>query len=89
MRPIKAEDTVKIEKFPVGSKVPIADTPLLLEFQRTWKYHHKLAPEQLAYACNTAVVEKVGFFHGGDVLYEPKGVPGVWHEQVLLATNDA
>jgi hypothetical protein len=69
------------EDFPVGSKIRIADTQRLREFQRMWKYHHKLKPEQLAYAGQDAVVEKVGFYHGGDVLYELRGVPGLWHEQ--------
>jgi hypothetical protein len=71
------------EDFPVGSKIRIADTQRLQEFRRTWKYHHKLKPEQLAYAGQDAVVEKVGFYHGGDVLYELRGVPGLWHEQCL------
>ncbi len=48
-----------------------------------WNYHHKLQLEQLAYANAAAVVEKVGFYHGGDVLYNLKDVPGIWHEQCL------
>jgi hypothetical protein len=71
------------EDFPVGSAVRIADTRRLEEFQETWKYHHKLNPEQLKYAGQIADVEKVGFYHGGDVLYELRGVPGIWHEQCL------
>ena len=27
--------------------------------------------------------ERVGYYHGGDVLYELEGVPGVWHEVCL------
>ena len=50
-----------------------------------WKYHHKLQPEQLAHADALAEVEKVGFYHGGDVLYNLKNVPGIWHEQCLRA----
>jgi len=71
------------EDFPIGSRVRIADAQQLQEFQRTWKYHHKLNPEQLDYAGRVAEVEKVGFYHGGDVLYELRGVPGIWHEQCL------
>ena len=26
---------------------------------------------------------RVGFYHGGDALYELEGVPGVWHEVCL------
>ena len=50
-----------------------------------WTFHHKLEPEQLAYAEAVAVVEKVGFYHGGDVLYNLKDIPGIWHEQCLRA----
>ena len=71
------------EQFPVGSKVRIADVRLLEEFQRTWQYHHKLDPNQLAYAGQIAEVENIGFCHGGDVLYELHGIPGIWHEQCL------
>jgi hypothetical protein len=71
------------EDFPVGSAVRIAATQQLEEFLRTWKYHHKLTPEQLQYADKIAEVEKVGFYHGGDVLYELRGIPGMWHEQCL------
>lgn len=31
------------------------------------------------------MVEKVGFYHGGDPLYKLDGVPGVWHEECLEA----
>jgi hypothetical protein len=75
------------EDFPVGSAVRIADTRQLEEFLRTWKYHHKLTPEQLRYAGKTAQVEKVGFYHGGDVLYELRGIPGRWHEQCLALVD--
>lgn len=71
------------EEFPTGSMVRIAEASRLQDFQRTWKYHHKLDSEQLDYAGRVAEVEKVGFYHGGDVLYELKGVPGIWHEQCL------
>jgi len=63
--------------------VRIADARRLQEFQRTWKYHHRLEAEQLKHAGEIGKVEKVGFYHGGDVLYELRGVPGTWHEQCL------
>jgi hypothetical protein len=69
--------------FLVGSKVRIADAARLLEFQRTWKYHNKLDSRQVAYAGQIANVDKIGFYHGGDVLYELRDVPGIWHEQCL------
>jgi RHS repeat-associated protein len=71
------------EDFPVGSRVRIADATQLQEFRRTWQYHHKLRSEQLAYAGRIVEVEKVSFYHGGDVLYELRGIPGIWHEQCL------
>jgi hypothetical protein len=71
------------ENFPVGSSVRIADSQRLEEFRRTWKYHHKLDPEQLKHAGEIGEIEKVGFYHGGDVLYKLRGLPGIWHEQCL------
>jgi hypothetical protein len=44
-----------------------------------------LQPEQLAHAGAIAEVEEVGFYHGGDVLYNLKNIPGIWHEQCLSA----
>ena len=69
--------------FPAGSKVRTADREFLENFLGTWKYHHKLLREQLAYADRVATVEKVGFYHGGDQLYNLEGIPGIWHEQCL------
>ena len=76
-----------MEKFPEGSQVKIADLPFLDNFLNTWKYHHKLEPHQLKYADKVATVKLVGFYHGGDILYELEGVPGTWHEQCLRATT--
>jgi len=63
--------------------VRIADRQRLQEFMKTWTYHHKLNPEQLTQAGEVAQVQKVGFFHGGDVLYELRGLSGIWHEACL------
>jgi hypothetical protein len=71
------------ESFPAGTSVRIADLPTLDEFRRTWKYHNKLEGQQLACHDQIAVVKQVGFYHGGDVLYELEGVPGIWHECCL------
>jgi hypothetical protein len=76
--PYKAE-------FPKGSKVKIADRACLEDFRKSWNFHHKLEPTQLDYANQIAKVKSVGFYHGGDELYELKGVPGIWHEQCLTA----
>ncbi|HXW54314.1 MAG TPA: hypothetical protein VEJ67_01105 [Candidatus Cybelea sp.] len=69
--------------YPVGLKVRVADRAFLESFLATWKYHHKLQPDQLAYANRIATVENVGFYHGGDQLYNLEGIPGIWHEQCL------
>jgi len=45
-----------------------------------------LQRQQLNYADKIAKVKSVGFYHGGDELYELKGVPGMWHEQCLKAS---
>jgi hypothetical protein len=69
--------------FPSGSRVRIADRPVLEEFLKSWSFHNPLKPEQLAFAGRVVNVAKVGFYHGGDPLYLLDGVPGVWHEQLL------
>jgi hypothetical protein len=70
-------------KFTDGSTVRIAEHDALDNFFRTWRYHHKMQPEQLKYAGQIAVVERSTMYHGGDILYQLVGVPGVWHEQCL------
>ena len=77
------------EEFPRDSAVQIADRAFLENFLKTWKLHHKLEPQQLNYANKSAKVKSVGFYHGGDELYELKGVPGMWHEQCLRAVEQA
>lgn len=71
------------EAFPTGTDVRVADRAFLENFKETWKYHHKLENEQLAYADQLATVEQVGFYHGGDPIYKLAGIPGLWLEQCL------
>jgi hypothetical protein len=71
------------EEFPVGSLVRVAGRDTLENFMRSWKLHNKLKPEQLEYAERTGKIESVGFYHGGDELYQIEGIPGIWHEQCL------
>ena len=71
------------EEYSVGSSVKIAERRVLENFLRTWKLHNKLKPEQLDYAGKTGEVKSVGFYHGGDELYEIDGMPGIWHECCL------
>ncbi len=75
--------------YPIGTRVRIADRDVLEQFRASWHYHNPLDDEQLAYADQPATVKKVGFYHGGDVLYELDGIPGTWHEQVLRAASGA
>jgi len=70
--------------FPVGSLVRVAARHELEEFMRTWKYHHELRPEQLAFADQVREVKDVGYYHGGAPLYELEGIPYfLWHESCL------
>jgi hypothetical protein len=71
------------EAFPAGTEVQIAGQAFLEDFKATWKYHHKLQPEQLAYAGRVARVKEVAFYHGGDPIYTLEGIPGLWLEQCL------
>ena len=75
------------EEFPKGSKVRVISRAALEAFAQNWKYHHELGSEQLEYAGATAIVKKVSFYHGGDVLYVLENVPGIWHEPCLEAAS--
>jgi hypothetical protein len=71
--------------FPKGTRVRIADRSALEKFRSTWKLHNPLRPEQLEFAGQSAIVKSVGYYHGGDELYELTGVPGIWHAACLAA----
>ena len=70
-------------EFPKGTLVRVASRPQLEEFMRTWRFHHPLKQEQLAYADTQGRVAGVSFYHGGDELYLIEGIPGTWHEECL------
>jgi hypothetical protein len=70
-------------EYPAGSRVRIASRSVLEEFMGSWAHHNKLQPQQLDHADQVARVESVGFYHGGDELYQLQGIPGIWHEQCL------
>jgi len=70
-------------KFPDGSLVRVSDRAELDGFAQTWIWHHKLEVEQLKHAGQVARVTKSCMYHGGDVMYELEGMPGLWHEQCL------
>jgi len=76
------------QEYPKDSTVQIADLAFLENFLKTWKLHHELEPQQLNYANKIAKVKSVGFYHGGDELYELRGVPGTWHEQWLQLVEE-
>jgi hypothetical protein len=70
-------------KYPVGSKVRIMNHAELVWFFHNWNLNNKFKPEQLAHAGEIATVKRSYMYHGGDILYELNGVPGVWHEQCI------
>jgi hypothetical protein len=71
-------------RFPEGSKARVVNRAMLEEFMATWKYHHKLRPEQLEYADKVATVVGVGWYHGGDPVYKLEAIPGLWLDQCLV-----
>lgn len=71
------------ERFPVGTRVRVVSRDTLQAFATDWLYHHPLELAQIEFANIHATVERVGFYHGGDVLYWLRGIPGVWHESCL------
>lgn len=70
--------------FDVGDTIRIETRERLERFQLTWQFHQPLSDTQMHFAGSTAVVKSVGFYHGGDALYELDGIPGMWHEVTLL-----
>jgi hypothetical protein len=72
-------------KYPKGALVRVVSTRDLEAFLRTWKFHHPLRLEQLQYGGQTAQVVRSMMYHGGDVLYELDGIPGIWHEPCVEA----
>jgi hypothetical protein len=68
---------------PAGTRVRVVSHTQLQEFKRTWRLHHPLVDDQLAYASVEGVVVSVGFYHGGDELYSIDNAPGIWHEVCL------
>jgi hypothetical protein len=69
--------------FEVGSTVRVQSLDALHAFRSSWKFHHPLIDEQLAFADQSATVATIGYYHGGDALYTLKDLPGIWHEQCL------
>jgi hypothetical protein len=69
--------------FDCGENVVIADAATLLNFQRSWEWHHPLIDEQIAYAGQNDSIKRVTTYHGGAQLYEFVSIPGVWHEPCL------
>jgi hypothetical protein len=70
-------------RFSPDEPVRIANRATLDEFFRSYKLHHPLQVVQLEYAGQIAKVIRASMYHGGDQLYELKGIPGIWHENLL------
>jgi hypothetical protein len=74
--------------FPEGTRVRVAGRDVLESLMRpAWAFHHPVTPRMLECADRTAIVREVGYYHGGDELYELIGVPGLWHERCLAAVD--
>jgi hypothetical protein len=71
------------EAFRVGEKIRIKSKEYLLNFKKSWKYHNNITNDQIEYGGQEVYVDRIGAYHGGNLLYELKDVPGVWHEQLL------
>jgi len=76
-----------VEEYPRGSLVKIQSRTFLEHFLETWEYHNPLDARQLRYANKIGKVQSVGFYHGGDELYQLEGIPGIWHEQCLQSAE--
>jgi hypothetical protein len=74
-----------LDKFEKGSYVKIASHDALEAFQHDWRSHHPLQDEQLGYSGRVARVSDLMMYHGGDILYDVEGVPGLWHQSCLMA----
>jgi hypothetical protein len=70
-------------KYQKGSIVRIAHRNVLEEFLRTWQWHNKQQPNQLEHVGKVAKVATSSMYHGGYMLYELEGLPGLWHEQCI------
>jgi len=77
------------EEFPVGSWVKVADREVLERFRGEWRLHHPLELQQLEFAGRVGRVSTVGFYHGADELYTLAGIPGTWHEQLIMPASPA
>jgi hypothetical protein len=74
--------------YPEGTLVKIVTLQELESFRDSWRFHHPIQPEQLEYANRIVRVKSVGYYHGGDVLYQLEGIPGTWHERCLRAVEN-
>jgi hypothetical protein len=73
--------------FNPGEHVRFANEEVLRNFQQSWKWHHPLADEQLAWANKRDSIKSVGYYHGGTPLYAFNTAPGIWHESCILDTT--
>ena len=75
--------------FAIGDRVVVEDRSVLEKFAREWKYHNPLMPSQIDSAGMHSTVKDVGFYHGGDPIYQLENVEGTWHEGCLKASTHA
>lgn len=73
--------------FREGDRVRIQERAFLERFRREWRWHDPLQPEQVEWAGRATAVRRIGWYHGGDVVYELLDAPGTWHEACLIAAD--
>jgi hypothetical protein len=72
-----------LDKFQAGDRVRIKSLEILQEFTLHPVYQ-PLQESQFKYADKLAVIAESSMYHGGNILYQLKGVPGIWHQDLLL-----
>jgi hypothetical protein len=69
--------------YKIGEVVRIKNVDYLNEFKKKWKYHNPILDSMIAQAGKEMKIIDVGYYHGGDPLYQIAGSEGFWHEECL------
>ena len=65
--------------FLCGEKLKIKPISFLRQYLRPeWPSHNPLEPEHLEFAGQRVSVSAVSYYHGGQILYQLRGIPGYW-----------
>jgi hypothetical protein len=64
-----------------GENVKIKPPEFLRQYLAPdWRWHNPLDSDNLKFAGGVFAVVDIGYFHGGEVMYELQGIRGFWHE---------